>query len=514
MKEWSGEDRPIRLLFAEEDTYVLDSLVSLNLKSYLEHELRTERFQRVLFVRMSDGVFWISAQSGSAWEWVCAQNLGWFPKLGKILGNPEPGSREMRVSPDALLKLLSTGQDMAAVVEFDAFSELFRKRTKQLEQLVPALGQNRSRVLVRGSVFAENTQPFLQDPDGVFQNCEAVFPEVSEVFSEEEQDEAGWASLLQERMGSACSFLNDFSEKTVRRICTYVGWVLKQEPMGELQEALDDIIRLVRARYAAGTCTKLLNDNAAMRFETLISDLDRNWEALRNFQTARTDSEQLSDREYRPRAVANYESALRMRETAGMGLGEQDQRRCRALGRNLMIPRKHLLVQEEREQLDFLTQTLQKSALAGDRVTLNCLLDCLENAVNRKLDCPAEDWRRWTKIAESGQALFEAERAVEALKSRIELLEDQIRTGNGEIQSLKQQARTCEKLLLQKMVLQGRQEENLQRLVALEELHRNGGWIPEAEHASEEPVSGLEKEKEPSEGEENSELQKLLQMQI
>ena len=74
MTAWNVQDGLFHFLFANEDRYILDSMVCVNLTDYLRHELSELHMDKILFVEGAQGSFAVRVFNQSVWQW-CAEQI-------------------------------------------------------------------------------------------------------------------------------------------------------------------------------------------------------------------------------------------------------------------------------------------------------------------------------------------------------------------------------------------------------------------------------------------------------
>ena len=78
MARWNAADGLVHFLFADEDQYILDSMIRLNLADYLYHELRRRGFGRIAFVDGRGGSYYVRVFNKPSLQWFQDQHKGLF----------------------------------------------------------------------------------------------------------------------------------------------------------------------------------------------------------------------------------------------------------------------------------------------------------------------------------------------------------------------------------------------------------------------------------------------------
>ena len=288
MARWNAADGLVHFLFADEDQYILDSMIRLNLADYLYHELRRRGFGRIAFVDGRGGSYYVRVFNRPSLQWFQDQQKGLFG-LGHKAQEYTPSRGGMRIACGAeqLRRMQKAADKAAAVWAAEAFYEVYGGRAEELEEQILNNRHRKNLIIVRSSTTAEDSFAFFTDPQGIFQasgSRGALFPEVVSAFMEDDPADEGcyvkFLRLLDDR--GAC--LNQFTRQAVKRAVDCVVWT--DRPGGETGAAADaDLIasfiwRWYHDRKVQRKYPSVLSENLHHSYGLLCRDIRRQWPRL------------------------------------------------------------------------------------------------------------------------------------------------------------------------------------------------------------------------------------------
>ena len=236
MRRFDAGDGLYHLVFANEDTYYLDSLLKLNLRQYLYYELKGKGYESVFFLSGEEGNLFLTfgdARSQTVYERSARLSAG--KKLKNWLWGKEEhadcSGRPLPVSDygsllGRVLRMMKGEKKLAFVFQIETFYEL-SAYPELIEDFCRAGQDNYSRghiILIQAPVVAGGSRRFLTDPKGVFRS--SLFPEIRMIFGEHKNVRI--YEKLGEVMGQRLSFLNTLERDDICR--TLKHFLLEQGP--------------------------------------------------------------------------------------------------------------------------------------------------------------------------------------------------------------------------------------------------------------------------------------------
>ncbi len=433
MSRWDVQDGLVHFVFANEDAYVQDSMVVLNLTDKLYFELRRRRYEKILFLEGLKGDYILRLFDMPSWQFCydSTKKMLGYSTLIKDAFQSKAEGQEVRCSGDQILKLLSAAEDTACVFMLHTFAELFQGNEKLYVQLLEANSHRKNLILLRAGVSAEDSQAILTAPNGIFlssMNQEPLFPEVRSAFLEEDYMDEGCYNRLNNYMNNRCVFLNRFSKAAVLRVVEYVAWMMQKTPAGYTDAELRQIARFVWLWYheepVQEAYRSLFSDNEERKFSVLAKDLNANWHAIAEI-ALEFNYVNIDDRHIHEPFVISHNKAekqiqaIRFRE-------EEDEKKygvvCRRLVRNLQRPRQYRIRADAGARIERFIARMNTAALKDDFNTF----DRAEKAVRFAIRCHFSYnndnrliWDSQEKILESSANLFEMEASVQQYTDKI-----------------------------------------------------------------------------------------------
>ncbi|MBR2189802.1 MAG: hypothetical protein IJ860_10435 [Eubacterium sp.] len=409
MNRWNTQDGLFHFLFANEDRYILDSMVSLNLTDYLRRELTKRHFQDILFIEGLQGSFIVRVFNERTWRWVTEQIKGLFGfgLKGGAEYHVNPGGCRIQCSADQIRKLPAQATGTAFVFAIDTFSEIYRGRAEELDVLRQSNAHRKNVIILRASTTAEDSQPLLTDPDGIFQAKTAhgdLFPAVVSAFQNEDLADEGCYVLLGKTLGNRCVFLNEFTHGAIRKVIRYVAWVVREDVdhlTPEQTEKLDQFIfRWYHDADLQVQRQELFSQNHHNQYALLGRELARNWdkitEAARN---TRADSV-IVNRIHElgvisEQMIVKYTPEIRYEWQYDPKRQIEYRAVTSRVRRLLQKPRRVKPDPEAEKYLRGYIDHMNAAIKLGDTETVYCAERCIEEAVARKFDCGEGTFVYW-----------------------------------------------------------------------------------------------------------------------
>ncbi len=236
MRRFDAGDGLCHLVFANEDTYYLGSLLKLNLRQYLYYELKEKGYEGVYFLSGEEGNLFLTfgdACSQAVYERYTEQSAGqklknWLwgkEEHADCSGRPLPVSDYVSLL-GRVLRMMKGEKRLAFVFPIETFFGL-SDYPELIEDFCQAGQANYSRghiLLIQAPVMAGGSRRFFTDPRGVFQS--PLFPEIQMIFSGHKNVRI--YEKLGEVMGQRISFLNTLEREDIYRMVQH--FLLEQGP--------------------------------------------------------------------------------------------------------------------------------------------------------------------------------------------------------------------------------------------------------------------------------------------
>ncbi len=236
MRRFDAGDGLCHLVFANEDTYYLDSLLKLNLRQYLYYALKETGYEAVYFLSGEEGNLFLTfgdEASQLLYERYTDQSVGQKMKklfLGKeehadCSGRPLPVSDSISLQK-RIVRMMRGEKKLAFVFQIETFFGL-SGYPELIEDYCKAAQANYSRghiLLILAPVVAGGSRGFLTDPQGIFQS--PLFPEIQMIFNGHKNVRI--YEKLKDVMGQRVSFLNTLERNDIYRMVQH--FLLEQGP--------------------------------------------------------------------------------------------------------------------------------------------------------------------------------------------------------------------------------------------------------------------------------------------
>lgn len=445
MGRFESQNGLVQFVFANEDAYYLDSLLRLNLKDYLCHELYRQGYARVIFVEGIAPDIAVRVFDRDSWQYVCEQSKSAF---GGLFSAEKPyeasaGGFVMNLSEERLLRLLKNPQECAFVFHTDNFARLFRGKNYQLENLIRQNPHRKNLFLIEAPVTSDTTTALLAAQDRIFQASAdggPLFPELKSAFADDSVVDESCYIRLKKLMGDRCVFLNDFSVQNIENVIFWVFWMRRSDGRLYSSEEIRNAARFIQAWYRSPKLRSrypmALSDNEKRYFYILAGDIENRWASIREY-TAAWIEEGCPDQKL-PELYVLSENPF-VSQLKAIRFPDQYQKQqasCvedwRQLVREYGKPRNRRPDQEVKGPVTHAIERMGKAVEQNDQETFQrtraCLMFALEKGfVYDKAD--AHTWECYEKIGELSGTCF-------ALRSQIRADEQNIRRWKKEEEEL------------------------------------------------------------------------------
>lgn len=378
MSRWDVQDGLIHFLFANEDQYILDSMIALDLTGYLNYELQRRHFKRILFISGLEGSFAVRIFHQDTWNWMTERMKGPFglSLRSKPEFCPDQKGMVLNCSAEQIRKLPDQAKNTAFVISLDSFAEIFFGCAEQLKNAQRLNTHNRNLMILRSGVTSKESQPYFQDPKGIFSE-ETLFPEIVTAFNEEDSPEDGCYYRMKQLLGDRCEFLNRFSKKAIGRVVSYFDWLCRMEPLfwtAKEKEVLSEYIwKWYHDAREQLRAEDFLSENPMRSYQILLRDLGKHakeiLKAAQDINRNESPAEPLPE----PGVIAD---SLFVRQVPEQFYEVQDPEKrmqfesdCAMIRRELRKPSARKPKEEMKKHLEFLLTSLSAAVKNGDSET-------------------------------------------------------------------------------------------------------------------------------------------------
>ena len=439
MSRWDVQDGLIHFVFANEDAYVLDSMVVLNLTDKLYYELRRRQYEKILFLEGLKGEYTIRLFDLPSWQ-LC------FDRTKKKLGGsymirenfrPLPTGQEFSCNAEQIEKLVCESENTAFVFMLQTFSGVFHGRERLISNLLQTNSQRKNLILIRAGIVSEDSKPILTRPDGIFlsRNMDRpLFPEVGRAFLEENYMDEDCYDRLNDYMNNRCVFLNRFSKKAILRVVRYVSFMLQKNGDRYSDAELEKIARFVWLWYheeaVQNAYLSLFSENEERKFSVLARDLKTNWNAITEAISEAVLTGMDSRHIHEPFVISHN---LPEKELQSIRVRTDEMEKkygavIRRLVRDFQKPRQETISPEAQRRLDRFIARMKEAVIKDDYETF----ERSEKAIRYTILCRFHfgddnrlNWEGHERILESSAKLFEMEATVRQFTEKIRRFQEE-----------------------------------------------------------------------------------------
>ncbi|MBR0398494.1 MAG: hypothetical protein IJI10_09530 [Eubacterium sp.] len=439
---WNVQDGLFHFLFANEDRYILDSMVCVNLTDYLRHMLSEKHMEKILFVEGAQGSFAVRVFNQTLWQW-CADQfrgpLGLGLKGGQTF-QPAPEGCRIPCTAEQIRKLPVQAEHTVFVFALETFAELYRAREGELRQLVQNNGSRKNLIILRTGVTAEASQKILSDPGGIFQSTSgenALFPAVVNAFQNADLADEGCYELLRRSLAGRYVFLNRFSKEAVARIVRYTAWFERKDEDGLTDAEIDRISEFVWRWFHDADMqaekSGMFSENDLCSYQLLAGDLSRFWTTIAD-TAAETDLQKPVIRPIKDTGVVSDGMLVRCLPDTRYTWPNDPKRQLAyrtvtaRLRRTLRKPRAVRPDKNAEEHLRRFIDQMKIAMKKGDTATVSRIETCMNDVIRRKFACGGQSKIYWEYhdilIAES-ERVFEMEQSIRIDEQRRRQMQSQ-----------------------------------------------------------------------------------------
>ena len=424
------------------DSYILPSLVQLDLNGYLYCLLREQGYRNIYFVSGLEAPFRMEVYDEESREQYLrhGRKTGFWGKgTQDLTGDPRYIALAEDL-PKRFVNLLKKSSDGAFVFRLDTFYEIFSKDRGLLREFVRTgqkfLEQNGNVLLLQMPLTAKGSMEYLTARDGIFGDLDGVSlcPEVCRIL-EQERNVKLYEQLALD-MEARCVFLDQLSYD---QTCLVVkAAYLSNTDLSWNQEQIKDVAAFVYAWYTNGRFRQQMgpvfsrDDNRRVR--SLVGELreDGNrWKLQRCMNSLDTLGQKLRhylrenyppDREL-PCITAEDRLAKRLDRIqiphSFYGNAPELRRvildKFSDLVREYQVPRSRPCCKALEEILEGYVDALEKAVEKGDTETFERAVKYLNYGPEREFRYGENDWQGWsirTTILQLSTQLFELEELI------------------------------------------------------------------------------------------------------
>ena len=425
MGDFKYQDGLVHFVFANRDTYFLESMVRLNLADKLYRELSGQGYTRILYLRRGIHPCVLGVKDRLSYEFCmhAARKKALFG-LRKGAGIPEFTGQDVERTDEELRAMLAEARGCAFVVRIELFAKLFSAFPDRLAALAAENTQNRNVIVVVSSARAADSLPFFRDPRGIFQN-ERIFPEIRQAFSDARCREGRSYELLRVYLGNRCLFYNSLSRYSVTNTVRWVLWNAHKIPEENIDEYTEKIAAFVYTWYHSAALRRkfpeCLSANEERRYGELARTLERRLAAILR------DLEDFREEAY-PVETENIDFILgdspvyAQLKSVRVQPGTKEHDRWERLVREYAKPRGGLIPEEIFRVLRLAAEFMARAVQENDPDTFAYCASCLEFGIRSRFETDGETahiWELRKNCMEVSARRFDMERRIAEKKERI-----------------------------------------------------------------------------------------------
>ena len=426
MGDFKYQDSLVHFVFANRDTYYLESMVRLNLADKLYRELSGQGYRKIIFLKRGIQPCVLETKDRASYEFCCTaakkKALFGFRKGTEI---PEYSGQDVERTDEELRAMLAEARGCAFVVRIELFAKLFSGHADQLAALVEENSQNRNVIDVISSVRAGDSLPYFRDPEGILQN-ERIFPEIRQAFSDENCREGRAYELLRVYLQDRCHFYNSLSRYSVTNTVRWTLWNCHKVPEENIDELTKKIAAFVYTWYHSPALRRKYPDCLSANEERRYAELSRTLE--RRLAVILRDMENFREEDY-PSETENVDYILgdspvyMQLKSIRIPAGTRDYDRWERLVREYAKPRGGTIPKEIFQVLRFAAEYMGRAVQEGDPETVSYTAACLEYGARSRFETGGEAahiWELRKNCIEISSRRFDMERRIAEKRERIQ----------------------------------------------------------------------------------------------
>ena len=425
MGDFKYQDGLVHFVFANRDTYFLESMVRLSLEDKLYRELSMQGCRRIFYLKRGIHPCVLGTKDRASYEF-CAlaarkKALFGFRKGTEI---PDYSGQDVVRSDEELRAMLRDARNSALVIRIEHFTKLFSAAPEELAALAAENSQNRNVIVVVASVRAADSLPFFRDPQGIFRN-ERIFPEICQAFSDAHCREGRSYELLRVYLGNRCLFYNSLSRYSIANTVRWVLWNAHKTREENIDEDTEKIAAFVYTWYHSAALRRKYPECLSANEERRYGELSRTLE--RRLAVILRDLENFREEAY-PLETENIDYILgdspvyAQLKSVRLSPDTREYERWEKLVRAYAKPRGGLVPEEIFRVLRLAAEFMVRAARENDRETFGCCAACLEYGIRTGFETDAETAHLWElrkNCIEVSARRFDMERRIAEKKERI-----------------------------------------------------------------------------------------------
>lgn len=425
MGDFKYRDGLIHFVFANRDTYFLESMVRLNLADKLYRELSGQGYQKIFYLKKGIHPCVLGTKDRASYTFcsLAARKKALFGfRKGPEL--PEYTGQDVDRTDEELRAMLAEASDCAFVVRIELFVKLFSEHPDQLALLAAENAQNRNVIVIVSPVRAAGSLPFFRDPQGIFQN-EKVFPEIRQAFSDRCCLEGRSYELLRVYLQDRCLFYNSLSRYSVTNTVRWVLWNSHKIPEENIEELTEKIAAFVYTWYHSAALRQKYPECLSANEERRYGELSRTLE--RRLTVILRDIEGFREEDYPIETenvdyIVNDSPVYAQLKCMKVSLGTKEYERWERLVREYAKPRGSDIPEEILQVLRLAVEFMSRAALEGDPETFGYCASCLEFGIRSRFATEEETahvWELRKNCIEVSARRFDMEHRIAEKKERI-----------------------------------------------------------------------------------------------
>lgn len=444
MSRWNAADGLIHFLFANEDQYILESMIALDLTGYLNYELHRRHFQKILFVSGNHLSYKIRFFGKDSWDWAVDKMKGLLGLGAKNKEfNPDPRGDILNCSADQIRKLAALAENTAFVFALDSFAEIFKGFHDLLYNLQNKNMHQKNLMILRAGVTAEESQHLFQNPYGIFQTKTSqgyLFPEIISAFVDEDSEADGCYMRLKQLMGDRCVFLNRFSRGAVDRVVRYAAWIKKKEPLSDSEtrrQVTEYIWKWYHDVQEQASGSGLLTENPLRSYQDLLRDVMRFGKTIEEVSEEPHVKEPVSEFLPEPGVISNYDYVRLVPDLPAYEKYDPERKKafqagCIRVRSRLRKPQSDRIPKESGQYLESCLGRMSSAVRAGDSgdyETFQRAHDAVCMMAQRHYKADEDSitlWQAYDLLASQSARLFEIQRTLDRDKSELDKVTEEV----------------------------------------------------------------------------------------
>ena len=437
MSAFDSKNGFIQYLFAEEDTYYLDSMTRLDLSDYLYYQLRRRHAGEYRYVYEISGLapaFAVKSFDRESFNISAQKTQKGFLFKSAL---PEYNGMPLMMEPEQLRRLMREADHAAFIIRIQSFNNLFYSFPQNLTEAMQNSPQTGNRVFLLCRCVSSDSIPLFLKEDSIFRSKYAwrAFEDIEQCFRKGDASGKCYQDLKRLRKDGV-QFLNDFSEENILTVVQWVGWdsgLNERTSPGQEKLVARFLWRWYHSPKMQGVYRDIMSPNENRSFEELAKDVRRWWPNLLRQAEAFAAEQDLYDDVEDLYVCSDDENVRRLSGVRfpESRLSEQADAYQRWSGclREMRMPRCILPDEELRKLVAGSIGEMDDALRNNDLQTFERICafldyynraDGTDNPENREL------WETWRLVIEFSESVFSLDRQIEEELDTIHKWEEEL----------------------------------------------------------------------------------------